>query len=94
MIAPTGTTWDDRQLPEWPERTIVEITPIDNPLGDGEPFAQHVRLDCGHWLINSHGVWFQPLALNAALRCRTCAVRGEGAPNSWQWMAKPSQTAV
>ena len=76
MIPPRGTTWDNRQLPDWPERTIVDLTDIPNPLGDGEPHAQHAVLDCGHWLINSHGVWSKPLELGGTLRCRTCYLKG------------------
>ena len=76
MIPPRGTTWDNRQLREWPERRIIELQEISNPLGDGEPHAQRAVLECGHWLINSYGVWFTPLTLGATLRCRTCFVRG------------------
>jgi hypothetical protein len=76
MIPPRGTTWDNRQLPEWPERRIVELVEIPNPLGDGEPSAQRAVLQCGHWLINSYGIWGARLEPGGTLRCRTCFVRG------------------
>ena len=66
---------DNRALDTWPKRTITDARSVPKSRHDHEPYEQRITLECGHWLLNTHGDRFPKFHIGEQLRCRTC---GEG----------------
>ena len=68
-----------------PERTIVALVEVENPLQDAEPYAQCGLLSCGHWFISSYGIFGTEYRLGSEIRCDRCWRHIPVHTTDWAW---------
>ena len=89
MNIPDGTVWNNVQALDMPERTIVALVEVENPLQDAEPYAQCGLLSCGHWFISSFGIFGTEYRLGNVIRCDRCWRHVPLRTTDWAWSVVP-----